>query len=98
MRIYASVGTFAGDKDAAAHIRDTYLKRQLEQGNAAILDFRGVELATQSFIHALVAAAIRSDASTLDLIEFKNCNETVREIIQIVVDYAQDDFGVESDQ
>jgi hypothetical protein len=92
VRIFSSVGTFAGDKDAAAHIRDTYIRRQLGKDSTAVLDFENVDLATQSFIHALVASVVRDNPDSLDLIEFKNCNPSIREIIQIVVEYAQDDF------
>lgn len=92
MRIHASVGTFAGDKDAAAHIRDSYLRPTLAKGKMAILDFSEVELATQSFVHAMVAAVIRDDPGSLDRIDFKNCNDAIKSVIQIVVEYAQDDL------
>ena len=92
MKIYASVGDFAGDKDAAAHIRETYLRRSVERHEPAVLDFVGVDLATQSFVHALVASIIREDSANLDLIEFKNCNPEIRTIIQIVVEYSQEEF------
>ena len=92
MRIYASVGPFAGDKDAAAHIRETYLKPEIMKGNVALLDFADVNLATQSFIHALIAAVVRNDPDSLDKINFSNCNDEIRSVIQIVVDYAQNQF------
>jgi hypothetical protein len=86
------VGPFAGDKDAAAYIRDSYIRPTLNSREPVLLDFRDIELATQSFIHALIAAVIRSDPNSLDLIEFRGCNDAVREIIGIVVDYSQRDF------
>ena len=92
MKIHASVGDFAGDKEAAAHIRETYLRRCLSKNEPAILDFVDVGLATQSFIHALVAAVVRENPDNLDLIEFKNCNSEIRAVIGIVVEYAQEDF------
>ena len=94
MRIFSSVGSFAGDKDAAAHIRESYIVRQLRLGNEVLLDFRGVELATQSFIHALIASTVRDSPEALDSIEFRHCNDEVRGVIQIVVEYAQDDLGL----
>lgn len=92
MRIFSSVGDFAGDKDAAAHIRDTYVRPNLEKGRAVLLDFTGVELATQSFVHALLAAVVREDPDSLETIDFEGCNDSVRELIQLVVDYAQDSY------
>ena len=90
MKIYASTGPFAGDKDAATYIRITYVRRALERGEPVVLDFDNVRLATQSFIHALIADVVRSDPTTLDQIEFKNCNPEIQAIIEIVVSYAQE--------
>ncbi|UFS59058.1 STAS-like domain-containing protein [Subtercola endophyticus] len=92
MKIHASTGNFAGDKDAAAHIRDTYLRPTLARGKTALLDFSHVELATQSFVHALLAAIVRENPDSLEKIDFKHCNDAIKDIIQIVVEYAQDDF------
>lgn len=92
MKIYSSAGPIAGDKDAAAHIRETFLRPLLAKGQTAELDFEDVELATQSFVHAMIAAVVREDPASLDLIEFRSCNEAVREVIEIVVDYAQYKF------
>lgn len=93
MKIHASTGPFAGDKDAAAHIRETYILPTVEKSQSAVLDFVDVELATQSFIHALVASVVRQDPDALDVIEFKNCNQQIQDIIQIVVEYSQSEFG-----
>lgn len=92
MRVYDHTGAFAGDKDAAAEIREQYLRLSLVRNKRAALDFSGVDLATQSFIHALIASVIRDSTDNLDLIDFMNCNENVRSIIEIVVEYAQDEF------
>jgi hypothetical protein len=92
VRVADTAGSFAGDKDAAAAIRDSYLLPTLADGGLVTLDFSGVDLATQSFIHALIASAIRSSADALDQISFVSCNANVQSIIEIVVEYAQDDF------
>jgi len=92
MKVFELAGSFAGDKDAAASIRDEYLRPALSKGETVALDFTGVDLATQSFIHAMIAGVIRDDASNLDRIDFKNCNESVRSLVEIVVEYAQDEF------
>lgn len=92
MKVVDAAGDFAGDKDAAALIRDKYIRPALAKGKTVELDFIGVSLATQSFIHALIAGVVREDPSNLDSISFKNCNESVRSLVEIVVEYAQDEF------
>lgn len=92
MKVFDSAGDFAGDKDAAALIRDGYIRPALAKGEEAELDFVGVDLATQSFIHALIAGVVRENPNNLDSIVFKNCNESVRSLVEIVVEYAQDEF------
>lgn len=90
-------GSFAGDKDAAASLRDDVLRPSLAKAKRVTLDFAGVDLATQSFMHALLAQAVRENPSSLDHIEFKNCNDDIQALIEIVVDYAQEDFAVDED-
>ncbi len=90
-------GSFAGDKDAAALLRSEVLLPSLAKSKSVTLDFDGVELATQSFMHALLAQTVREDPSSLEHIEFKNCNEDIQALIEIVVDYAQEDFAVDED-
>ncbi len=89
-------GDFAGDKDVARSIRETTLEPALRAGEALALDFDRITLATQSFIHALISDLVRSrDFDALDLITFENCNESVRELIEIVVEYSQEDVTEE---
>lgn len=92
MKVFAKSGEFAGDKDAAAEIRDEYVRPKLARGEQVVLDFAGVDLATQSFIHAMIAAVVRDDPDNLDRIDFTNCNESLISLIEIVVEYAQDEF------
>ncbi len=93
MKVVDKTGTFAGDKDAAAEIREQYILPRLRKGLDVDLDFSQVDLATQSFIHALIAFVIRDVADSLDRISFRNCSANVQSIIEIVVEYAQDDFN-----
>lgn len=89
--IFARAGSFAENKDAARDIRVAELIPALERGEEVVLDFEGVDAATQSFVHALISDALRRHgADVLDRIAFKSCNETVRKIINIVVDYMQE--------
>lgn len=85
-------GAFAGDKDAAAKIREKQIRPALRGGGDVILDFDSVEFATQSFIHALLAAVVRADPQILERMQFKNCNETVQSLVTIVVEYAQEEL------
>jgi hypothetical protein len=90
--LWSEVGDFAGDKDVARGIREEKLEPAMLGGASVTLDFSGVELATQSFIHALISDLVRSPRfDALDLITFINCNPSVRELIEIVVEYSQED-------
>lgn len=90
IKLLPKTGVFAEDKDVARDIRIKYITPLLEKNEEITLDFKGVESATQSFVHALISESIRSFGSEiLDNIYFKNCNKSVQEIINIVVDYMQ---------
>lgn len=95
IRVQKYAGSFAGDKDAAARIRDTEVVPALRGGKSVVLDFAGVDLATQSFVHALLASIVRENPEALEHIAFKNCNDSVRSLVEIVVDYAQQELSLE---
>jgi len=85
------VGSFAENKDKARMIRLKEIEPLLLKNQEVIIDFNGVEGATQSFVHALISELIRTFGSeVLDLLYFRNCNEIVKKIIGIVVDYMQE--------
>jgi len=91
IKIVNITGSFAENKDSARDIRLTKIVPALEKNEEIILNFEGIGGATQSFIHALISDVIRKyGTEVLDKISFKNCNETVRKIISIVVDYMQE--------
>jgi STAS-like domain of unknown function (DUF4325) len=82
-------GDFAEDKDLAAEVRETFLRPSLDSGMPVTLDFGGVTLTTQSFVHALISDVLRSrGVAALDLIIFKGCNKTVGGLIETVVQYS----------
>jgi hypothetical protein len=90
VRLLDRSSEFAEDKDVAAEIRETDIKPSLIKGEKVRLDFRGIDGATQSFVHAMISELIRiQGAAILDRIEFKGCNPTVRSVIEIVVEYSQ---------
>lgn len=91
INLFKKVGSFAENKDIARDIRLNKLVPALERGRGVILDFGGIDAVTQSFIHALISDLIRKyGPEVLDKISFRSCNETVREIISIVVNYMQE--------
>ena len=90
IKLLPLVGSFAENKDKARDIRVNNIIPLLEQGNSVILDFEGIDSITQSFAHALLSDFIRNfGIDVVDRISFSNCNETVKRIIEIVVDYMQ---------
>ncbi len=91
IKLFSKAGSFAENKDLAREIRIKKIIPALEKKQEVILDFDRVDSITQSFIHALISDLIRKyGTEVLDKISFKNCNETVRKIINIVVDYMQE--------
>lgn len=90
IKIFNFVGDFAENKDIARDIRIDLITPIINKGGEIVLDFGKVESVTQSFVHALLSEAIREfGAEILDKIAFKNCNNTVKGIVNIVVDYMQ---------
>ena len=91
IKLFEEVGPFAENKDIAKKIRLKKLIPALNKKQKIILDFVNVDGATQSFVHALISDLMRKYGSeALDQIEFKSCNDTVKAIITIVVDYMQE--------
>jgi len=93
MRIamFTEVGDFGEDKDAAAALRDSKIRPNIGKQERVTLDFRGVTLVTQSFIHALISDVLRVNGErALDFFEFRNCDDVVKGIISTVVQYSLD--------
>jgi len=91
IKIVDIAGSFAENKDLARETRLTKIIPALEKNEEVILNFEEIEGATQSFIHALISDIIRKYGSeVLEKISFKNCNDAVKKIINIVVDYMQE--------
>ena len=90
IKILKLTGHFAEDKDIAKRIRTKEIIPELNKEESVTLDFKGIDIATQSFIHALISELIRNRSSeVLEKINFKNFNNKVKEIIKTVVDYMQ---------
>lgn len=94
IEIFAHAGAFAENKDAARDLRLNEIIPALDRGEDVVLSFERVEAVTQSFVHALISDLLRKRGSdVLDHLEFKSCNDTVRKIVTIVVDYMQEGAG-----
>ncbi|EKE06292.1 MAG: hypothetical protein ACD_19C00020G0002 [uncultured bacterium] len=88
--IFDLVGSFAEDKDRAQFIRTKLLAPYLKDGFDVVLDYSKVDSTTQSFTHALLRENVKDfGIEILDRIYFKNCNEIVQKIIEIVIRYFQ---------
>ena len=96
IRLIDQVGTFAENKDIAREIRVSKIEPSVADGKEVHLDFSGITLATQSFIHALISDLIRKQGiDVLDLIVFKNCSDAVATLVNVVCDYMQDGLPVD---
>lgn len=92
--IFDKAGAFAENKDVARDIRVQEIMPALEKNEEILIDFKRVDAVTQSFVHALISDALRKYGSdTLERIAFKSCNDTVKKIVHIVVDYMQEGMG-----
>jgi hypothetical protein len=90
IKVFKFAGEFAENKDVARRMRTKSIVPSLKKGGDIILDFDKVGSVTQSFIHALLSELMREfGPEVLDKVTFKNCNENVKGIINIVVDYMQ---------
>lgn len=91
IKILDYTGDFAENKDSARKIRIDFIDPLIERGENITLNFNGITSATQSFIHALISQTIRKyGVGSLELIHFKDCNDRVKTIIEIVIEYVQD--------
>ena len=96
--LFEVVSDFAENKDIARDLRTKVIEPELQNGKSVILDFQGVNSATQSFVHALISNTIKTfGVNVLDRLSFKNCNDQIKTIIGIVVDYVQDGMNTGSD-
>lgn len=99
LKIFNYTNDFAENKDIARQLRLETIEPILKSGKEIIIDFENVTSATQSFIHALVSQTLRDfGVDILDKVQFKNCNDRVQTIIEIVVEYVQDGIFTEDDE
>ena len=82
-------GPVAHDKDLARDLRKRVILPSVQRGLSVVLDFSQVQLATQSFIHALLSEVFRSvGEDAVGLLEFRGCTAGVRSVIETVAQYS----------
>lgn len=92
-------GGFAENKDIAKKLRIEEIMPALSKGYEIVLDFEGVQGATQSFIHALISDPVRELRDiAFDNLVYKNANDEIREIISIVYRYLQESLNDNSER
>lgn len=88
VKMFDLIGSFAENKDISKKIREEIIFPAITESKEIEFDFSQVEDATQSFIHAMLSEPIReTEGEILDNLYFSNCNETIKQIINMVVDY-----------
>jgi hypothetical protein len=89
IRVHPVKGTtLAENKDEAAELREREVLPTLAARKPVTIDFAGIDTATQSYVHALIADAIRRyGEDAFELLRFKNCSEGVQHIIHTVFEY-----------
>jgi len=60
IKLFPVTGSFAENKDIARDIRVKEIIPALDKNEEVTLDFKDVDSATQSFIHALISDIIRN--------------------------------------
>ena len=96
--IFEYSNDFAENKDIARQLRLERIEPNLRIDETVILNFENVTSATQSFVHALVSQTLRDfGVDILERLLFKNCNDKVQTIIEIVIEYVQDGIFTEDD-
>ncbi|MBU4251835.1 MAG: STAS-like domain-containing protein [Candidatus Omnitrophica bacterium] len=91
INIKKEIGVFVENKDMARIWRQTKIFPALKVGLDVTLNFEGVEFVTQSFVHALISAALREYGEVaLKKLIFKSCNKPVKQIVLTVIEYSLD--------
>lgn len=91
VKMVDEAGGFAENKEVAKRLREMIILPALDEGEKVMIDFEGVDGATQSFIHALISEPIRRyREGAFDNLFFAGANEEIRKIISIVYRYMQE--------
>jgi hypothetical protein len=87
--LIVSVRDFEEDVDKAAEVRDKVILPSINSGRMVVIDFAGVNFATQSFVHALMYKVIRDGQQIGATLSIANCTNSTREAVMAVAAYAK---------
>jgi hypothetical protein len=89
VRVSAPSGTtLAENKDEAQELRDEIILPALEAGETVEIDFSAVDSATQSYIHVLVADAVRKYGDEIyGRLHFVQPSPGILSLIETVFEY-----------
>lgn len=91
IQMFDYVSDFGGNKDTAKQLRVEKIMPAISKGKKVVLDFADVNGVTQSFVHALIAEAIREfPEKVFELVEFRHCTRDVQVVVEIVAEYMQE--------
>ena len=91
LNIKDHTGNFAENKDTAKYLRVNQISQSIEKKEIVILNFKGVDSTTQSFVHALISDIFQKyGEEALKFFEFKNCNKPVKSLITTVINYSME--------
>jgi hypothetical protein len=93
LKIPYGIAGFVEDKDLARSPRREQIIPALASNETVILDFSEVKYATQFFIQALIGEALkRFGEDAAGRLEFRNCSQQLKSVIELVVDYSFTSF------
>lgn len=82
--------TFLVGSDAALEIRRKELEPAILKGDNVVIDFRDVRGTSQSWMNVFIMGTLLDcGMESLRLIEFKNCNKLVKELVTFSVQKAK---------
>lgn len=86
-----TAANLAEDKGKADSLRKEHIGPHLKMGIPLQLDFGGVQIATQSFVHALIAEPLRrfGPERFKGLVHFVRVSSQVRQVLRIVVQHVR---------
>lgn len=86
--ILIKVRDFEENVEYAAQIREGIIEEGLSKGRMVVIDFDGIDFATQSFVHALVYKVLRDHDGVKSALSIAHCSASTREAILAVAGYA----------
>lgn len=88
IKLYSHFGGFCDDGDHASIILSTIIDPKIDLVNKIVLDFEGVRNINSSFANSLISnIIIQNGPGIIDKLQFKNCNEKIKSLIEVAVHF-----------